>query len=65
MKILDPQCTARDAANRFAFIHFDPPRHVGQWDGSYGDLRFKLVDGVKWYRVVLLGSIGWEIIDAE
>lgn len=66
MVINDPNLTAREAAAQFARTNWtDSPREVGQLETRDGILWFKLKDGVRTYRVVPNGSLGWEIVVSE
>lgn len=59
MLIHDPRATMADAARQFVQAHL-PDRQVGQWRGDH----FRLVDGVKWYRVRMVKT-GWEIFEVN
>lgn len=65
MVIKNPKLTARAAADEFAATHWEKRRYIGQWDNRNGVFWFKLEDGVKWYKVLPFGVIGWEVVDAE
>ena len=65
MIIQDSQCTARQAADKFARA-YDGGRKVGftglRPDNQFG-LSFQFVGGVRWYAVTCLPDYsGWEIV---
>ena len=65
IRFTNPSMTERQAAEKFAATFWEKPRQIGAWEHRNGRLVFQLIDGVKWYQVILLPKIGWEITDAE
>lgn len=62
MQIRNPKMSARDAAVEFAATNWPARRFIGEYLMLDGRLRFRLIDGVKWYVVVPIPG-GWQITE--